>query len=235
MMQHMATSPAGKRYERFRSVEAAAVAGIAFAVFYIVSLVLLRRQPGPEADLAELADFYGDEGNRSLVILGLNLAVFSAIAFLWFIAVIRRRIGDREDRFFATVFLGSGLLFLGSMLVGAASYSSGVVTMELLGGTTPGAAAVGFGTGLASGLTLVVVPRLTAVFVLTTSTLVLRSGRIQRWVAILGYIVAVLLFVVPLFLQPLGYLFAVWVAVVSGALLVRDSRPDDSAEEAEPG
>jgi hypothetical protein len=28
----------------------------------------------------------------------------SAVAFLWFVAVIRRRVGDREDRFFVTVF-----------------------------------------------------------------------------------------------------------------------------------
>lgn len=200
----------------------------------MASLVLLRRQPGPEAELAEVADFYADEGNRLLVLLGFNLAVLSAIAFLWFVAVVRRRIGDREDRFFATVFLGSGLLFLGSMLVGAASASSGVVTAELLGGASPGAAALDFGTGLASGLTLVVIPRLTAVFVLTTSTLILRSGRVQRWVAIFGYVVAALLFVVPLILQPLGYLFAIWVAVVSGALLVRVHGEDESGQASEP-
>jgi len=44
--------------------------------------------------------------------LGLNLIPFAGIAFLWFIAVLRDRLGELEDRFFATVFLGSGLLFL---------------------------------------------------------------------------------------------------------------------------
>lgn len=33
----------------------------------------------------------------------------AGIAFLWFIGVIRDRSGAHEDRFFATVFLGSGL------------------------------------------------------------------------------------------------------------------------------
>ena len=31
------------------------------------------------------------------------------MALLWFMAVIRRRLGEREDRSFATVYLGSGL------------------------------------------------------------------------------------------------------------------------------
>jgi hypothetical protein len=41
--------------------------------------------------------------------LALNLVPFAGIAFLWFIGVLRDRLGELEDRFFATVFLGSGL------------------------------------------------------------------------------------------------------------------------------
>ena len=48
------------------------------------------------------------------------LVPFTGIAFLWFMAVLRNRIGMLEDRFFATVFLGSGLLFI-SMLYAAAA------------------------------------------------------------------------------------------------------------------
>ena len=39
--------------------------------------------------------------------IALNLVPFAGIAFLWFTGVIRDRIGEREDRFFATVFLGA--------------------------------------------------------------------------------------------------------------------------------
>jgi hypothetical protein len=45
-----------------------------------------------------------------VALVGLYLAPFAGIAFLWFIAAIRSQLGEREDRFFATVFLGSGLL-----------------------------------------------------------------------------------------------------------------------------
>jgi len=53
-----------------------------------------------------------DEGdwlsiNWNTVSLALNLLPFAGIAFLWFIGVVRDRLGQSEDRFFATVFLGS--------------------------------------------------------------------------------------------------------------------------------
>lgn len=51
-----------------------------------------------------------DPTRRSALVVALNLVPFAGIAFLWFIGVVRDRIGPREDRFFASVFLGSGLL-----------------------------------------------------------------------------------------------------------------------------
>jgi len=53
---------------------------------------------------------------------------FAGITFLWFIAVVRDGFGRLEDKFFTTVFLGSGLLFLAMMFsataVGVALSSS---------------------------------------------------------------------------------------------------------------
>jgi hypothetical protein len=54
------------------------------------------------------------------VAIALNLIPFAGIAFLWFIGVLRDRIGQREDRFFATVFLCNGLLFVAMTFAGAA-------------------------------------------------------------------------------------------------------------------
>ena len=51
---------------------------------------------------------------------------FAGIAFLWFVGVLRDRVGELEDRFFATVFLGSGLLFVGTLFV-AAALAAGLV------------------------------------------------------------------------------------------------------------
>src|SRR6266403_5433019 len=65
--------------------------------------------------------------NARTVALALNLIPLAGVAFLWFIGVLRDRLGQQEDRFFATVFLGSGLLFL-AMLFAAAAIA-GAVTL----------------------------------------------------------------------------------------------------------
>ena len=95
---------------------AAAIAGILFALLYGAGLALIRISipADPMADTAWL------ETNSRTVSLALNLVPYAGIAFLWFIGVIRDRLGDLEDRLFATVFLGSGLLFLALTFVGAA-------------------------------------------------------------------------------------------------------------------
>src|ERR1700685_652911 len=101
-----------------RTPRAAAVAGVVFSVLLITSLVLLRLSV--PANPAVAGGWLTDSGKRAAVSIGLNLIPFAGIAFLWFIGVIRDRIGAHEDRFFATVFLGSGLLFVGMMFVAAA-------------------------------------------------------------------------------------------------------------------
>ena len=58
---------------------------------------------------------------------------FAGIALLWFIGVIRDRLGKDEDRFFAIVFLGSGLLFL-AMLDASAAVVGGILSVY---GTAP--------------------------------------------------------------------------------------------------
>jgi hypothetical protein len=87
-----------------RTSRAAAVAGIIFAVLLITALVLLRISvpARPQAPGAWLAD----SGRRAAVAISLNLIPFAGIAFLWFIGVLRDRIGEREDRLFV------GMLFV---------------------------------------------------------------------------------------------------------------------------
>src|SRR5512135_3740831 len=101
---------------------AAAIAGIIFSILLIVSLVLIRISvpDDPHDAGAWLAHSW------KTVNLALHLLPFSGIAFLWFIGVLRDRIGPQEDRIFATVFLGSGLLFL-AMLFTMAAVAGGII------------------------------------------------------------------------------------------------------------
>src|SRR5438552_15996484 len=104
--------------QALKTPRAAAVAGIIFAVLFTTSIVLIRLAI-PE-ELSGTATAAWLQGNISPVTLALTLVPFAGIAFLWFMGVVRDRLGKLEDQFFSTVFFGSGLLFLAMMFASAA-------------------------------------------------------------------------------------------------------------------
>jgi hypothetical protein len=104
----------------WRTRRSAAVAGIVFAVLLLAALTMMRLALG-DADPRTLQS---DDNRRALVSVGLHLVPFAGIAFLWFIGVVRDRLGPVEDRLFSTVFLGSGLLFLDMLFQGAVTTTS---------------------------------------------------------------------------------------------------------------
>ena len=214
----MTTSPTPRRSN---SIEAAAVAGLLFAVLYIVGATLLNSAPRPSASEAEVTDWFAESGNRTSLTTGLSLMVFAAVAFLWFVAVIRRRVGEREDKFFATVFLGSGILLAGVFLVGASAMASPAVLVDLADGRPLDADVLTALSGLGSTLLLSVVLRVQAVFVISTSTITLRSNAFNPLFSYLGYAVALLMFFIPIISEPLGLAFPIWVAILSVAMFAR--------------
>lgn len=102
--------------DRLKTPRAAAVAGIVFSVLFIISLVLTRTSV--PADPQDGGTWLASD--LKTVALAIYLLPFAGIAFLWFIGVLRDRMGAQEDRFFATVFMGSGLLFLALLFVAGA-------------------------------------------------------------------------------------------------------------------
>lgn len=109
---------------RLTTPRAAAIAGILFSLLLVTSLALIRISvPTNPLDAGD----WLATGWRS-VNLALNMLPFAGIAFMWFIGVVCDRLGEHEDRFFATVFLGSGLLFL-AMLFASAAVTGGVISI----------------------------------------------------------------------------------------------------------
>jgi hypothetical protein len=76
-------------HTRLTTPRAAALAGIVFSILYITSLVLIYRTipTDPQEAGAWL------ESDRGTVDLALYLLPFAGIAFLWFIGVLRDRLG----------------------------------------------------------------------------------------------------------------------------------------------
>jgi len=214
------------------SVEAAALSGIGAAVMLSLSTYLLARQPGVGSSRDDLA-WYADSGNRFTVFVGLNLAPFGIVAFLWFMAVVRRRLGPREDQFFSTVFLGSGIA-LGFLTIAAATCAAAPTLVVHFGGEASlDKTTVALAHGLWFGLWGVSASRLVGVFMAATSTIGLRFGALPRWLARLGLLLGALLGITGAFAGPLDFIFPAWLVIVSVTLVVTRRRRDLEAAEAD--
>ncbi len=206
--------------QRLTSPRAAAVAGILFSVLMIISLVLIRISvPDDPRDVGAWLP-----GGWNNVRLALNLLPFSGVAFLWFIGVVRDRIGEYEDRLFATVFLGSGLLFL-AMLFASAAVTAGVITAY---GTTPGqliaSGSYSFGRATTYELTTTYAIKMAGVFMMSTCTLLLRLKLAPRWLVYLGYALALVLLFSIGFTSWISLVFPSWTLLLSVYILIENLR-----------
>jgi hypothetical protein len=215
----------GDLTERRFSIEGAVIAGLVFAALYGTVQFIVTRTPSLLEPYTEVNTWYSDPSHRASLLLAFNLTALSSIAFLWFVAVVRRRIGEREDQFFATVFLSSGILFIALLLVGfGVRVAIGLVLSETNAVPDDADFAV---VGGASNLILVVaMPRMQALFVASTSTIGRKTGALPDWLTWLGYAFALVLLVVPVVFEVPGLGFGLWVALVSGSMLVRRRRFD---------
>jgi hypothetical protein len=204
--------------QALRTPRAAAVAGIVFAVLLSTSLVLIRvtvpTHPSRPGNWA-LSPAHVDA-----VIFAVNLVPFAGIAFLWFIGVLRDRMGQREDRFFASVFLGSGLLFVAMLFVSTAFAGGLLVTFTTAASSPLNSEIWDVGRNVTYALITTYAMRMAGVFIISTATIALRTAIMPRWLALFGYASALVLLLSSGLLPWVELLFPVWVFVVSVHALV---------------
>ena len=206
--------------QRMRTPRAAAVAGIVFSVLLMTSQMLVRISipSDPMAAAVEVAR------HSKSVALAMNLLPFAGIAFLWFIAVVRDRLGELEDRFFSTVFLGSGLLYVAMMFTAAAIAGA---LISLLGSGSENLVASGtypLGRAEIYRFMSVFATKMAAMFVMSTSTIFLQTRVVPRALAFLGYVLAVLLLVSIGTTVWILLVFPLWVLVISIFILIENLR-----------
>ncbi len=199
-----------------------AISGMIFATLYVASLVLVRL--AVPADPADAGAWLADPTLRAWVRFALNLIPFTGIAFLWFMAVLRNRIGGHEDRFFATVFLGSGLLFV-AMLFVAAAVTQGLLDAFAVEGKHPAQSdAYAVGRAMSYALMNTFAVKMAAVFIIVTSTIGLRTAVFPRWMALIGYALALALLLTITDFAWIALVFPSWVLLLSAHILIADFR-----------
>ena len=149
---------------------------------------------------------------------------FAGIAFLWFIGVIRDLLGEYEDRFFSTVFFGSGLLFLAMVFVSAGVAGATLASAKLAATQSTQEQVVYFGRVVMLQVSNVYAVRMAGVFMISVGTIWWRTGLMPRWLAAISYLVALTLLVVITLSLWLILLFPAWTLVVSLLILVRNRR-----------
>ena len=203
-----------------RTPKAAALAGIAFCILIVIIISLLRQSmPGNPLDTGEWIST-----NSRTVGLALNLVPFAGVAFLWFIGVLRDRLEDREDRFFATVFLGSALLFLAMLFAAAAIIGAMILTAATLPTELLNSATFRFGRAAAFLIMNVYAIKMAGVFMISTSTILTYTGIAPRWIAILGFVLALGLLIGSSYFTWSFLALPVWVLLISIYILLDNYR-----------
>lgn len=201
---------------RLRTPRAAAVAGILFSgLLTIAFLLLLSAVP---RDSLEHGTWLTSGLDR--VVLAINLIPFAGVAFLWFIGVVRDRLADSEDRLFATVFLGSGLLFLAMLFVAAAVFGAIVLVHAAHPEALRDSPAFAFARAFAYTLVNVYAIRMAGIFMFITSTIALRTAFIARWLAVPGFAMGLFLLFASPWVDWSFIVFPLWALLISVYLLV---------------
>lgn len=203
-----------------RGVRAAGLCGVAFAVLMGVSLVIEGGRPDTYATDAEVARFFGNEGNQYRAALAAFLLAPVGVLFLWFLAGLYRRLraADEDGQgsiavvaggvFFITFIVANKLIdnITGASLAFSPTYTIDPQEARLMSGLAywvQGASMAG-----------------ASVLLIGASMLGRRAGLLPAWATRSGYVLAA---VAPASVALNGIpilLFFAWVIAV-GVLLAR--------------
>jgi hypothetical protein len=206
--------------ERDRWQRWSPLAGVAFAVLFLAALGVSSSGPGDTP--YEVAEWYGDEGNRGSSFLVFFLLAGASLSFLWLLGALRSALvrAEGDPARWTALGFGAGVASATLLLASASLY------------VTPAAAAAEdefpFDPSTANALAgagfmlLVSSTMAGALLVLATSIVANRTGLLPRWLALAGFVVAPLL-LFTIFFLPL-FLWLAWVLVLSLVLIVRSAR-----------
>ena len=207
-------------HQKLKTPRAAALAGILFTVLFSSSFVLIRLSiPANPVDSGTWL-----KDNAGTVTLALSLLPFAGIAFLWFMGVVRDRMGYLEDQFFSTVFFGSGLLFLAMTFVSAALAGGVLATYALESSKLIDSGVYTLVRTVMYRITNVYAVKMAGVFMISLGTIWVRTRLMPRWLAFLTYVLALGL------LLSIGsnlwvvLIFPAWVCAVSVYILMTNPR-----------
>jgi hypothetical protein len=208
---------------RLTTPRTAAIAGILFGLLFSASLVLMRTAIPEEIN----RDTGWVTAGSSRINLALGLMPFAGIAYLWFIGVVRDRLGEFEDKFFSTVFFGSSLVFIGLVFIAMAIAGGILTTYTFISKEAPDYTVIFFARALMLHISNVYALRMAGVTMISLGTIWMRTGLMPRWLAVVTFSLALVLLVVVNYSYWFTLAYPAWVTLISLYILwMRLTHPD---------
>ena len=206
---------------QLRSPRSAAIAGILFSLLMGTSMFLMF-----DIGTTTPADINRDwlETWSSTTLIVLPLVPFAGIAFLWFTGVIRDRLGDREDRFFATIFFGSGIIVVVMMFTWAATIGALFRTHAAAADLLADNDIFIFGFTFMNEIIVNYALRMVGVYMLSIASLWTRTDVMPRWITIITFVVALGFLFFAGRVREARFIFPAWVFLVSSYILITNRR-----------
>ncbi len=209
--------------KRLTTPRAAAIAGILFSLLFSTGIVLMRYAIPEEIT----SNITWVSANAKEITLALELMPFAGIAYLWFIGVVRDRIGDFEDRFFTSVFYGSSLIFLAMVFVSMAIMYGILATYNTVPWEAPDYKVIYFTRAMMLHINNVYALRMAGVTMLSLGTIWMRTGLVPRWLVVITYLLALVLLVVINYSPWFTLTYPAWVLLISVYILwIRYRHPE---------
>lgn len=200
-----------------RSPRSAALAGILFSLLIGASMVLLRT--GALVDPTEIDGEWLDAQSSTAAVV-LVLIPFAGIAFLWFTGVMRDLVGELEDKFFATVFLGSGIILVVMLFVWASAFGAMFGTYQAVAGALNDFDVFIYATAFSNEIMGSYFLRMASVYMLSIGSLWTRAKVVPRWLTLVTYALAVPFLIFAGSIRWARFVFPAWVLMVSIFILI---------------
>ena len=128
------------------------------------------------------------------------------------------------------MFLGSSLLFLATLFTSAAAIGAIILAFAADPGNLINSTAFRFARTLSYNVASIYMVKMAGVFMISTSTVVVYTEIAPRWVAFLGFVLALLLLFGSAYFSWIFVAFPFWVCLISGCLLVDKYRQQSAKE-----
>jgi len=209
--------------KNIRSPRSAAVAGIVFSVLMFAVMIVTGGLTSERASQAtgDLLELWTDAARFAI-----TLIPFIGIALLWFTGVVREHLGEKEDRFFSTIFFGSSIILVAILFVWGATMGASFSILNSAAGRSVENDIFVFGFSFMNQIISNYALRIAGVYMFSIGTIWTKSRAMPRWLTILTFIVATGFLFFANSVKEARFIFPGWVFIVSAYILLLNYRLD---------